>query len=146
MVQVLRVELKFSILDKDFKKSWDSCNVGPYTGRYRVDHIGGYPFLKLQTSMEYQPEPQEDGMKNIPYGKVFGFKNIEQFVKWFYDDMAWLDWSGFVLAVYEVPESSIIYGRSQLAFSLKEAELIQYYDSCRRVYKDHYRRKRQIAA
>ncbi len=143
MALVYRVELKFSILDEDFKKGWDSTNIGPYTGRLRTKNIGGYSVLNMQTSIHYQPEPEEDGMKQVPFGKVYGFANIDQFCSWFNDDMARLDWSGFALALYEVPDKDVIYGNSQLAFSLSTAKLIKYFDSCCNVYLEYFEENRQ---
>lgn len=146
MAKVYRVELKFSILDDNFKRTWDSTNIGPYVGAYKVRNIGGYSMLRLRTSMEFQPVPDEDGMLNVSYGLLYGFKDIEQFLKWFRDDMAVLDWSGFALAEYEVPEKDIVYGNSQIAFSKENATLIQYFNSCREVYKrQRYRRYAEVA-
>lgn len=145
MVKVLRVELKFSILDDNFKRTWDSTNIGPYVGIYKVRNIGGYSFLHLRTSMEFQPEPCDDNMKHVS-GKLFGFKDMDQFLSWFRDDMAVLDWSGYALAEYEVPESDIVHGDHQIAFSKQNATLIKYFDSCRDVYKNHRYRSRQVIA
>ncbi len=144
MALVYRVELKFSILDEDFKKNWYSTNIGPYVGRLRIQNIGGYSVLNMQTSIECQPEPEDDGMKQVPYGKVFGFADIEQFCSWFKDDMANLDWSGFALALYEVPDNDVMYGNSQLAFSLSTAKLIKYFESCRDVYCDYFDEKCKV--
>ena len=145
MAKVYRVELKFSILDDNFKRTWDSTNIGPYVGIYKVRNIGGYSFLNLRTSMEFQPEPCDDNMEHVS-GKLFGFKDMEQFLSWFRDDMAVLDWSGYALAEYEVPEKDIVYGNSQIAFSKENATLIQYFDSCREVWKrNRYRRYAEVA-
>jgi hypothetical protein len=126
-MKVYRIELKYSLLDEQSKKFYNSTNQGPMCnilGSW-IYVLNGYSGLNLRTSMDYMLEPEDDGISHCS-GWHFGFKDLEQFERFFNSDINSLEWSGFVIAVYEVPEKSVQLGGTQLCFIMRDSVLIEY--------------------
>lgn len=109
---------------------------------YRVEHheknVGPYTFYEGWWSWSNRdhgehpdtPGPTKDGIDifelppNDPYD--CGFESLEALHRWFRaDELRQLVPSGFVLSVYEVPETSVRKGQKQLVFRRSAAELVE---------------------
>ncbi|WNA15677.1 hypothetical protein XaC1_34 [Xanthomonas phage XaC1] len=126
-MKVYRIELKYSLLDEQSKKFYNSTNQGPMCnilGSW-IYLLNGYSRLNLCTSIDYMPEPESDGISDCG-GWHFGFKDLEQFEMFFNGDINNLEWSGYTIAVYEVPEKSVQLGGKQLCFIMQHSVLIEY--------------------
>jgi hypothetical protein len=99
--------------------------IGPYRGQYYdifMSHV------KNRHTNDYPPVPYYDNNINrfIKDSEKCGFKDLQQFRKWFnLRDRRLLHSLGFVLAVYEAKE--IEYGKYQVLFDKENVCKIQEY-------------------
>lgn len=125
-VKVLRVELGLSFKDDD---GWFT-NIGPYTSRSifgKTPDFNGYDFstsLKSASASWGNPLPYSDGMTDWDSTYLFGFRNKDQLLAWFREEISKLSSNGFVISLYEVDETFVDYGKKQLAFKKEHATLI----------------------
>ena len=110
----------------------DRFGDGPYRGRTRIsDILQGADSDDF--SAQHQPTPWDDaGLKNLFNASVyknwvFGFRNLDQYHRWFSDDETRqnLHSFGFYLARYKVGEN-IWHGQAQCMFDATKAEVIDF--------------------
>lgn len=74
------------------------------------------------------PPPRSDGLgyagMDWPADYLFGFVNVAQLRHWFDGKLRRLDRLGFVIGVYEVPETHTKHGFSQSVFSYESAKRV----------------------
>ena len=77
------------------------------------------------TSKSGHPNPREDGMKGWGDDYIFGFKNFHQLLSWFPPQFhQQIDDAGIRLTIYDVDESNVCRGKSQVAFNHHYAERV----------------------
>lgn len=123
MARVFRIEAIVSVLTPAGKRHHSSTNIGPFVRREYLRELGCFESAYLRTPCNLQPEPEEDGM-TIRYGWHSGCADMAQLIRFFRDDMPILEWGGYAVSEYEVPEQYINYGRSQVQFLMNHAVLI----------------------
>lgn len=136
-VDILRVELCFSVLDENSKGNCISTQQGPYsTYEPNKSTSNGYNGLWLSGSTFNNPEPHEDGLENR-FSVIYGFKDLAQLYTWFEADILSLNEAGFKVSTYRVPEENVEYGRRQVQYQPCEAELVSI-ESIREAIHDVY--------
>lgn len=62
--------------------------------------------------------PHADGLKDLPRGYRYGFKNLEQLKKWIHKPewLVGLHEMGGIIKKIQVPQTSVLYGGNQVAY------------------------------
>lgn len=137
---VYRFELKFSYIEPNLDPA---KTVGPfarYSSRYSTKN--GFDRLCMTTPSQFQPEPTEDGIYSIKRGWAFGCQSLNDLFKFFTMDLGKLHRAGFAVSVYEVPDSHVDIGRSQVQYYCGSANLVRIMSV--KEAKDEYRQSKRV--
>lgn len=93
--------------------------LGPYANHDVDEHLDYR--LRHYWDIDQRPGPLRDGIGVYVKTIHFGFKDIESLKKWFHGARSALRKNGFVLAIYDVPESSVYIGNKQVGFVMSKA-------------------------
>lgn len=92
---------------------------GPYRSEFRVDS------MSLKHSDAAHPTPIIDGIKDQSSNKFCGFKSLDDLKRWFDgEDREALDFIGYHVSMYRVPDNVIDHGTCQLMFPKEDAILL----------------------
>lgn len=73
---------------------------------------------------ERRPMPKSDGIYDINSDHLFGFITEDKMLDWFSDWLRKLDRYGFVIGVYETPDTHASHGNKQSTFSYEASKRI----------------------
>lgn len=109
---------------------------GPYTHYPRTNHF----MYANSTQGDDHPLPSEEesiadewhdlSITSASLEWVFGFRDAEQYVRWFTSSFHWegLALDNFVVMEYEVPSEKVISGDRQMIFHRNSAKVIKSHD------------------
>jgi len=104
---------------KVFRVEHFETGIGPYTDKGTIDFHLGLDLIRAHNNSQDHPGPVQEGLGELLESCEeyrFGFEDLESLRTWFSGWIERLHAAGYLIAVYEVPATWVIFGSKQCIF------------------------------